>query len=196
MTTYKYLGYGVTDENGVAHLDHDANGDPLTHSYTGVGAGEVDVLASLDKPITDGSIVSEIFVIKDCIYYDPTTSDTSANYFSNTTNNDIAYSNGYIVITSKVTGTDQLADLRGLTDNLKGKTVNAEFEVDTNGMTGLVLRTLNLSPNVAVKVSDGVNTLENVVIPSDASGVIFRLIKTNSTSGQSFKFKNVKIYSV
>ena len=161
-----------------------------SYTYTGSGAGATEFQFKY------GSILSEIFVIKDCIYYDPTTSDTSANYFSNTTNNDIAYSNGYIVITSKVTGTDQLADLRGLTDNLKGKTVNAEFEVDTNGMTGLVLRTLNLSPNVAVNVSDGVNTLENVVIPSDASGVIFRLIKPNSTSGQSFKFKNVKIYSV
>ena len=62
MTTYKYLGYGVTDENGVAHLDHDANGDPLTHSYTGVGAGEIDVLASLDNPITSSSIVSETLI--------------------------------------------------------------------------------------------------------------------------------------
>lgn len=132
----------------------------------------------------------------DCIYYDPVTSDTTANYYLNTTNNSITYDGEYIVITSKVTGTEHLVDLRGLTDTLKGKIVNVEFEVDTNGMTGLMLRTLNLSPNVAVNVSDGVNTLENVVITSDASGIIFRLIKTNSTSGQSFKFKNVKVYPV
>ena len=143
-----------------------------------------------------GMFVSETYEVLDCLYFDGMTSDTTANYWLNTTNNDIAYSDGYIVITSKVTGTEQLVDLRGLTDTLKGKTVNVEFEIDTNGITGLVLRTLNLSPNVAVNVSNGVNTLENVVIPSDASGVIFRVIKTNSTSGQSFKFKNVKIYPV
>lgn len=67
---YKYLGYGVTDSNGVAHLDHDANGDKIQHSYTGVGAGEIDVVASLDKPITDGSIVSETYNVLDCTYCD------------------------------------------------------------------------------------------------------------------------------
>ena len=80
MTTYKYLGYGVTDENGVAHLDHDANGDPLTHSYTGVGAGEVDVLASLDKPITDGSIVSGTYPVLDTIVYEAEDVTASKNY--------------------------------------------------------------------------------------------------------------------
>ena len=70
MTNYRYLGYGVTDSNGVAKLDHDANGDPLTHSYTGVGAGEIDVLASLDNPISSGSIVSEPCNVWDCTYCD------------------------------------------------------------------------------------------------------------------------------
>ena len=70
MTNYRYLGYGVTDSNGVAKLDHDANGDPLSHSYTGVGAGEVDVVASLDNPIVDGSIVSVPCNVLDCYKYD------------------------------------------------------------------------------------------------------------------------------
>ena len=69
MTNYRYLGYGVTDSNGVAKLDHDANGDPLTHSYTGVGAGEVDVVASLDNPVSSGSIVSEPYSILDTIVH-------------------------------------------------------------------------------------------------------------------------------
>ena len=69
MVFYKYIGYGVTDENGVAKLDHDAEGNPLTHSYTGTGAGEVDVVASLDNPVLEGSIVSEIYEILDTIFY-------------------------------------------------------------------------------------------------------------------------------
>ena len=85
MTNYVLIGSGKTDENGVAHLDTDANGDPLTHSYTGVGAGEVDVLASLDKPITSSSIVSEIYEVLDGTFFDkgilndPQTNDNWTN---------------------------------------------------------------------------------------------------------------------
>lgn len=78
MVNYIYKGYGVTDSNGIAHLDHDASGNPLTHSYTGVGAGEIDVVASLDNPIVDGSIVSETLSVLDCIKYD----DMETNHLS------------------------------------------------------------------------------------------------------------------
>ena len=68
--SYVYLGYGTTNSEGVAHLDHDADGEPIDHSYIGVGAGEIDVLASLDNPIVEGSIVSEIYEILDCLFVD------------------------------------------------------------------------------------------------------------------------------
>ena len=97
MTTYKYLGWGTTDENGVAHLDHDANGDEIQHSYTGVGAGEVDVLASLDKPITDGSIVSEIYSVLDCIWYDPLTETPLKNNWYSTNLNLNTDSDGTLI---------------------------------------------------------------------------------------------------
>lgn len=60
---YKYLGYGITDNNGIAHLDHDSNGNPINHSYTGTGAGEIDIVASLDDSthISDSSLQSEIY---------------------------------------------------------------------------------------------------------------------------------------
>ena len=86
MTVYKYLGWGKTDENGVAKLDHDANGDPLTHSYTGVGAGEIDVVASLDNPVSSGSIVSETFSVMDTLLYD-TGTDPSHNIWTGSTSN-------------------------------------------------------------------------------------------------------------
>lgn len=67
---YKYLGWGKTNENGVAKLEYNSEGQKFDHSYTGVGAGEIDVVASLDKPIVDGSIVSEIFPVFDYFLYD------------------------------------------------------------------------------------------------------------------------------
>jgi len=66
---YRYLGYGTTDNTGTAKLEYDADGEPLEHSYTGVGAGEIDVVASLDNPISDGSFVSETYSIFDVLLY-------------------------------------------------------------------------------------------------------------------------------
>lgn len=85
MTTYKYLGWGTTDENGVAHLDHDANGDEIQHSYTGVGAGEVDVVASLDNPVSSGSIVSVPCNVLDALFYcKGTIGNVNANWVAET----------------------------------------------------------------------------------------------------------------
>ena len=98
MTNYRYLGYGVTDSNGVAHLDHDANGDPLTHSYTGVGAGEVDVLASLDNPVSSGSIVSETYEVLDCVFYEDGTTGTPNTYWSADTGLNVTPSSNGILL--------------------------------------------------------------------------------------------------
>ena len=182
----RLLGTAVTDANGLA---------VLSDGYTGTGAGLVDIIAQ--ATIDESTVVSQPYEVLDCIYYDPVTSDTTSNYYINTSNVTKEYSDGYIVITSINTGTDQIVDLRSLTDDIKGKTVNIEVEIDTNEMTGLVLRTVNLSPsNASVSVVDGVNKLENVVIPSDASNLYIRIVKTSSTSGNSFKFKNLKVYPV
>lgn len=60
----RYLGYGVTNNSGVATLDHAPDGTSLSHSYTGVGAGKIDVVAE------SGSLQSEIYSILDCLFYD------------------------------------------------------------------------------------------------------------------------------
>jgi len=70
MVSYVYLGYGVTDSNGVARLDHNASGTSIDHSYTGTGAGEIDVVASLDSTIGSGSVVSQPYEVIDAIWYD------------------------------------------------------------------------------------------------------------------------------
>ena len=70
MVSYIYLGYGVTDSNGIAKLDHNASGTSIDHSYTGTGAGEIDVVASLDSTIGSGSVVSQPYTVLDCGFYD------------------------------------------------------------------------------------------------------------------------------
>ena len=70
MVNYRYLGYGTTNINGVADFDHDTNGNTLLHSYTGTGAGKIDMVASLDSNITSSSLVSGICSVYDCLVYD------------------------------------------------------------------------------------------------------------------------------
>ena len=68
---YRYIGKGITDSNGVAHLTEDAEGNTVT-GYTGVGAGEVDIVASCDdsSTISSSSLQSETYSLWDIIWYD------------------------------------------------------------------------------------------------------------------------------
>lgn len=79
MVRYKLIGIGETDEHGVARMTKNAQGEPIS-GYVGVGSGEVDVVASLDNPINDSSIVSKISRIFDCPVYDGDNTPTSISW--------------------------------------------------------------------------------------------------------------------
>ena len=66
MTNYTCIGIGTTDENGIAHITHDCEGNPLPEpGYPGSGAGETLIIASLDNPVNVESILSNILNIID-----------------------------------------------------------------------------------------------------------------------------------
>ena len=104
MASYRYIGYGTTNANGVATLDHDANGNALSHSYTGVGAGEIDFVASTDSTITSISIVSEPFGVLDCIFYDEATTNAKASSYSIPSNVTVSYSSNGATLTKQSSG--------------------------------------------------------------------------------------------
>ena len=79
MTTYRFIGTGVTDSSGVARLTKDPNGRTI-NGYTGSGVGEVDFAARLDNPISSGSIVSETYEVLDCIKCDINNSLAVSDY--------------------------------------------------------------------------------------------------------------------
>ena len=99
MVQYRYLGYGVTDENGIAKLDHNPQGNPLTHSYTGTGAGKVDIVASLDDEIDDSSLVSETYSIRDGLLLDHCTSEVTGRWYNYQNILSIEYNNNGMTIT-------------------------------------------------------------------------------------------------
>ena len=69
----RFLGTGVTDDKGVAKLETDPNGNTLTHSYTGVGAGKIDIVAEYD------TIQSEPYEVTDCLMLDIATTGKKNN---------------------------------------------------------------------------------------------------------------------
>ena len=102
MTNYTCIGIGTTDENGIAHITHDCEGNPLSEpGYHGSGAGETLIIASLDKPVSVESILSNILNITDEDRYKLTlTADKSiiqtgevATLSATLTNNNIAVVN-------------------------------------------------------------------------------------------------------
>ena len=68
----RYLGYGYTNAQGVAKLEYDSEGNALTHSYTGVGAGKIDIVAE------SGTLQSETYNLLDCLFYDDGVTDTAS----------------------------------------------------------------------------------------------------------------------
>ena len=68
---YVLLGYGVTDDSGVAHMTHDKDGNVLSNpGYVGVGAGKLNVVAANKNPVDSGAVVSQPFQVTDGTFYD------------------------------------------------------------------------------------------------------------------------------
>ena len=208
--SYRYLGYGITDSNGEAKLEYDENGNHLDHSITGTGAGELDIVASLDKPIGSGSIVSETYEIIDATYYDDgVTSPKTKTWY----NQDNAFSvsiddTGTLLSCSASSLKSFFADGTNWSSSSKF-TAPLCVEVDIESVTGsdVVLAILsNVNPTISLtgrstvkmiwdgskveKYIDGVltGTTQNVTQTPVAIG--FRM-----TTG-SVKYKNFKIYPI
>ena len=99
----RYLGKGTTDEHGVAHLTTNASGSTVNPpGYVGQGIGELDVVASVDKPIVSGSVVSEPYTVIDATLYDVATSFDNTKWSNNgcttsygTDGTTLSYGTGY-----------------------------------------------------------------------------------------------------
>ena len=113
MVSYRYLGYGITDENGVAKLKYDPNGDEMAHSYTGVGAGEVDIVASTDDPQhISGTSLQETYPLLDATFYDKGLSgdgNHNDNWFNQNNGFDVVRGDSYTTLSRKGTGWQRFA---------------------------------------------------------------------------------------
>ena len=201
-TTYRVIGKGTTDSNGVAHMDYSTSDGGSTWTdissspgYAGTGKGLVDIVSALDNPHVEGSIVSEPYEVWDCIWFDIATTGKKSDAWSNPDN---------LTITTTDDGTT-LSDVSNyysstttLTDDFR-----IEFEIKTgNGEGRFGLYGTPFSKNVQKNVDEanwmhyritrqnGVFTLEY-----SSDGVIWTtttlIVNGLTTEDCSFKFYNL-----
>ena len=203
MTNYTYLGWGTTDSNGVAKLDHDANGDEISHSYTGVGAGEIDVVAALDKPISSGTIVSTPYPVYDCTWVDKSdatwSNGTYASFsngvrtFNNTSSGEVnIYANNDNAFTGDLICEFDLIDYYG--GNMlrfygdTGKQISFSELGGVSQGCHIMIKSLNKQVTIFV---DGVQKSYNFSYTSNGLELGFRVLANMLT-----KISNYKVYPI
>ena len=211
MTFYQYLGYGITDNNGKAKLEYDSQGNSIAHSYTGTGAGLVDVVASLDSPssISDSSLVSETFGLYDCTMKDTGTSSDNTNIYQNAT---------YLNRASEYTQiTDNGTDTTFISTNTFSNDVCIELDAyvnvgDTNPMfaitdggtvkSQLTQENFNLPDNTWIHYKVEIKN-NNIVWSTDynsqtKSGTVtsYNRFRLRKAVGETLNYKNIRIYPI
>lgn len=155
MTTYTYLGYGTTDSNGVAKLDHDANGDAISHSYTGTGAGKIDVVASLED-ISDLTINVNPSTIND------NTSGTTHSISATVLKDGAAVQNENVTFELRKQSDNTLVETLTGTTNSSG--------IATVSYSGKHAGHLNIRPFCGTVVSQPYEVMDYIVYDTGKSG--------------------------
>ena len=206
MTSYRYLGSATTDANGIAK-----------YNFTGSGAGEIDFIASLDNPITDGSIVSGTLPVLDTLFYDEAISNAKASQYSDVTTDRSYSDNGTTLSKTATSGTTYcntvIDNTRNWFDSTKAYQIDFDFSferADSNsavgigfGSNGFNLHNLfssGLTGNGHLKIVTDGNTyqlyLDNVpkgtpLTITGNAGFFFLIYRTGSIT-----FKNLTIIEI
>ena len=201
------IGYGYTNENGVATMDYDANGNSV-NGYTGSGAGLVDLVAEVE--VDDGTVESNTYEVMDYIAFDNGidgdcsdiwTGDTSdlsrtseGSLFSSTSarliKNSVLISGDFEATFEAKTST---SSMWGVTDANNNRTRyylqnDTEFEY-------YKIRRVN-GVFTAQKSTNGTNWTNLTAQSSDVtSGDCYFMFQNNSGT-KSLTFKNLKIYPI
>ena len=196
----RLIGYGITNSSGVAKLDHLVDGTALAHSYTGVGAGKINIVAE------SGNLQSEPYVLTDAIVFDNNSTDTTSKYYINSTDGTSKeYDTDKIKITCGSNNTRnyiyyRTQDNSGVLSQLQGKTVKFEVELSNLQSKTIQLRIRSVVDgsnveNTAVNIStDGVAVSNSAEIDANATSVVFMINPSSWSENDIFYINNFKVY--
>lgn len=195
MVLYRYIGQGETNSNGVASIN-----------YTGIGKGKMEVVASTDRPIVDGSLQSVTYSILDCIFYDEATSSATKNPNWNSSNISVNYENGYCVLSKTSTGTGNYTVGATLTSafivewhNYLESDGNNYFMLNNNNYLSLSDVNGDCSVKLIVE-SDKITLIINgetktpKTINVDLSQGVSPILRIHNASSHNIGYTNFKIY--
>ena len=207
------IGTGTTNNSGIAKLDKDSNNQTITDSYTGTGAGYIEVVA-----VCDG-VESDPFTILDCAFYDTgvtgaknsnwtipssiteTVEDTgttlSASASSSTAKRAYAGSiNGdfEMVTTLKTTGSQIRIGVRDTSGNIAYRQVSYDDWADIK--IKLLNGTLTINAYIDSEWTD-LGTISTSSTAPDLTGTLsFMIYIYNTSAAASVTFKELKVYPI
>lgn len=205
MVSYRLIGTGTTDDNGVATCNN---------VYTGTGKGEVDIIASTDNPIVQGSLLSETYIVWDTLFFDDGISGTANwnNYQSRldvttdstgttiTRNSTGSYSGYYIAKNDETFNSPVIIEMQ-LLDYSTTTRMGFNFETSSDNMFSFA--DLNIPKNCYLKLTYDGTTVKAYINGSTTPigeyslsalsnfKIEFYIRNTNSY----IKFKDFKIYT-
>lgn len=216
-TTHRCIGKGVTDDNGIAHITHSSNDNGATftqsasNGYLGTGKGQVGVIASMDKKLVDGSIVSGTYNVIDGLYFEDGKSDKSSNWNLSS----VGYSSdGESVTLNNTTGSSKWSVLKiNASTTYLDSTLDYCMELDVKNVSGTNVALILDNTNVNVKDYITTSDFTHIKIYTDRSQskVFYEIdgVTRNVTMGtadghitfrvgnnESYSFKNFVVYPI
>ena len=204
----RYLGYGYTNAQGVAKLEYDSEGNALTHSYTGVGAGKIDIVAE------SGTLQSETYSLIDAVFYNSGIGATGDASFYNPSNIDVdVQSDGTLLTQSASSNALYYANI-GTTGDLYDfiPSFCIEFDIiSSSGVTAISITEKNGTAKVKQFSALNITSNNHVKITVDGTNVIYKVDNNTPVSeaytttqvrvafllnSASMKFKNFVIYPI
>ena len=194
MVNYRYLGYGITNDKGIAKLEFDENGDSITHSYAGTGAGKFDIVASLDDSshISESSIQSETYEVLDC--YKADTGMTDYSDIWTTANATLSRDGDYSTIKETSTSSDSVCAISNI------PFANYHLEVDVYQVDGtngnVVLQLMNSDYSMIQAITGSLGEWKHISLDKTDLTLNSRIRLVTGGTTTETRFKNFKVYPI
>ena len=196
---YRLIGTGTTNAQGIARCNN---------NYVGTGKGEVDIVASTDNPIVQGSLQSETYSILDCIKYDTGIQGSATNIYTNATylNRTLEYTN----ITDNSSNTTFIyVEISGdvaieFDANVNVADANPFIAIANSGTVVGQKSQTNLGAvddiwiHYRIEIKDNVATYTNdySAISTTSNLTTYNRFRLRKAVGETFKFKNIMVYPI